>query len=186
VAFFFRHIKERSDSELLDLFAKKSDQEVLSELFRRYTHLVYGTCMKYLKDREQAQDATMDIYEKLQSALRGTEIKNFKSWLYVIAKNHCLMQLRKKQPEKTSLGDMEIPVVVHPNGEDETETNLQKMEKCLDTLKLEQKECVSWFFLEELSYRQIQEKSTYTMKEIKSNIQNGKRNLKICMEKSNE
>ena len=128
----------------------------------------------------------MDIYEKLEPALQNTEVKNFKSWLYVMTKNHCLMQLRKKQPEKTSLENMEIPMAAHPTGEDQTENNLQKLEECIETLKPEQKECVSWFFLQEMSYKQIEEKSSYTLKQIKSNIQNGKRNLKICMEEKDE
>ena len=189
---FFINPKSRqqaTDQDLLDAFGKKQDLDDLAELFNRYVHLVYGVCIKYLKNKDDAQDAVMQIFEKLIGDVNRFEIKNFKSWLYVVSKNFCLMKIRSSKAGLSikQMGEMqevmENELLVHHDDETNSlEENLQALEKCIETLVAEQKQCVSLFFLKEMSYKQIVEQTGLEIKKVKSYLQNGKRNLKICME----
>lgn len=176
-----------TDSELLNQYKQQGDLSHLSELYLRYYTLVYGVCLKYLKDRDDAKDAVMQLFEKLVSTLRDHDVDNFKSWLYVTTRNHCLMQIRAgkgKFTEEFVAERMENQMLLHPESEPELEGNLDKLEKCLETLITEQKSCVRLFFLEEKCYQEISSSTGYDMKQVKSYIQNGKRNLRICMEQN--
>ena len=177
--------KSLSDQQLIALYKQGSDLAVLGELYGRYMSMVYGVCLKYLKDREESRDAVMQIFEKLVTGLRDHEVTHFKSWLYVSARNYCLMQLRSakgKHFEEISPSLMESDTVLHPDEGPEMEANLSKLEKCIDTLADEQKHCVQLFYLQQKCYKEIVQLTGYDDNKVKSYIQNGKRNLKICME----
>jgi RNA polymerase sigma factor (sigma-70 family) len=179
--------KDQSDEALIEDYKRSGDAAIVGELFNRYTALVYGVCLKYLKDREESRDAVMQIFEKLMVSLREHEIHVFKAWLYVTARNHCLMQLRARKGknfEELSPFLMETDTNGHHDGGPEIETNLHKLENCMQQLGLEQKRCVQLFYLEQKCYREITETTGYDLNKVKSYIQNGKRNLKICMEKN--
>lgn len=183
---------QRTDEELLSRFITTGNMEVLGELYSRYMHLVYGVCLKYLKNRDESMDATMQIFEKLVKEVPKHEIGNFKSWLHVVTRNYCLMELRsvKNREEKmqVSMNDtvfMEIEQVLHPVDEDEPGIDKRLME-CIEKLKGEQKECVKQFYFGNKCYADIAVSMRADEKSIKSWLQNAKRNLKICMEKSNE
>ena len=191
---FFKKIfqqAQKDDASLIRQYKATGDVAVLGELYDRYMHLVFGVCMKYLKDEETAKDATMDIFEKLVTTLKGHEVQNFKSWLHVVAKNHCLMQLRaaksfSENGSSEQLSGMESEAFLHHNGEDTTEEQLVLMEKGLAALSDEQKECIELFYLQQKCYKEIVEITGYELKKVKSYIQNGKRNLKIFVEEHNE
>ena len=176
-----------TDSELLNHYKKDGELSYLGELYSRYQSLVYGVCLKYLKDRDESKDAVMQLFEKLIQTLRNHEVDNFKSWLYVTARNHCLMQIRARKGKFTqefSPEFMENQVLLHPEGEPELEENLSKLEKCIETLINEQKQCIQLFFLQEKCYKDIAQFTGFDLNQVKSFIQNGKRNLKICMERN--
>lgn len=177
-----------SDSDLIERFRLKGDQNALGELFERYSALVYGVCLKYLKDRDDAKDAVMRIFERLPSSLKAHHVEHFKSWLYITSKNHCLMHLRsQKKFQKKEIDDdtMEKELALHLGHEDNgQEHDLAKLEKCIEQLKNDQKKCVQLFYLKELCYKEIVEITGLETKKVKSHIQNGKRNIKICMEQS--
>jgi RNA polymerase sigma factor (sigma-70 family) len=176
-----------SDAELLSQFKASRQQIHLSELFVRYTSMIYGVCLKYLKNRDEAKDMVMQIYEKLPGKLRDHEVTHFKSWLYVMTRNECLMQLRSQKGKMAQEIDeriMENELLLHHEEEPEMETNLGKLEKCIDELATEQKQCVQLFFLQEKCYKDITSATGFDMNKVKSYIQNGKRNLKICMERN--
>lgn len=189
---FFINTKSRqqaTDQDLLDAFGKKQNLDDLAELYNRYIHLIYGVCLKYLKNKDDAQDAVMQVFEKLIGDVNRFEIKNFKSWLYVYTRNLSLMKIRASKGGlsikdiETLEESMENELSVHPtDDENNLEDNLQALEKCIETLIKEQKECVSLFFLKEMSYKQIVEQTGFEINKVKSYLQNGKRNLKICME----
>ena len=175
----------KSDRELISLYKKTNDLSVIGELYTRYTALVYGVCMKYLKDRDEAKDASMQLFEKLIETLKSHEVENFKSWLYVSARNHCLMEIRiKKGKFKEEIGalDMENQFLLHPEEETELEDNLGRLEECIKQLIEGQQECIRLFYLDEKCYKDIAVVTGFDLNQVKSFIQNGKRNLKICME----
>ncbi|SNS56869.1 RNA polymerase sigma-70 factor, ECF subfamily [Ekhidna lutea] len=175
-----------TDELQLQLYRNTGNQEVIGELFNKYMHLVYGLCLKYLKNRDDAQDAVMEIYEHIGLKLREVEVNHFKSWLYMVSKNHCLMQLRKNNPVINSHGFMESKEQVHLYEEKEAlESDLDALEGCIEELKKEQRQCVKLFFLDKKSYQQVNEETGLDLKKIKSHIQNGKRNLKMCLERKN-
>ncbi len=182
-----RNYKSLDDSQLLVTYRTSGGLEVLGELYNRYMSLVFGVCLKYLKDRDESRDAVMQIFEKLIETLKNHEIEHFKSWLYITARNHCLMHIRARKGknfEEISPTLMESDSLLHLDNEPEKEANLSKLEKCIETLGDEQKQCVKLFYLQEKCYKEITDSTGFDMNKVKSYIQNGKRNLKICMEKN--
>ena len=184
---FLKNISTNSlaDKELVDLYKQSDDLTVLGELYQRYMELVYGVCLKYFKDAEAAKDGVMQIFEELVSKLKKHEVDNFRGWLHQLAKNHCLMQLRtprnlKIVEFKTDL--MQYEENVHLNGVLEKEENFKKLEYCIETLNNEQKESIRLFYLEEKCYNEIVEITGQEWNQVRSLIQNGRRNLKLCME----
>ncbi|MGN6213856.1 RNA polymerase sigma factor [Parafilimonas sp.] len=180
-------IASLTDEALLVEFKKQSDQQVLAQLYMRYTDLVYGVCLKYLKDAEAAKDAVMNIYQELLTKLQTHEVDNFKSWLYVVAKNHCLMQLRKDKKMQTvefTPTVMQSEDFSHLDYVLEKESELKKLEFCIEHLPDEQKQSIQLFYLENKCYNEIVEQTGYEWNRVRSLIQNGRRNLKICMEKN--
>ena len=174
-----------SDMELIGRFRQTGDQTLVGELFVRYSAMVYGVCLKYLKDREEAKDAVMQVFEKLPQGLQEHAITRFKSWLYVTTRNHCLMYLRnqKKMPtEKLNEQLVESDFLLHPDIEAPLERDLQLLETCMARLSEEQKICVGLFYLQEKCYKEIAALTGFDFNQVKSHIQNGKRNLKICMD----
>ncbi len=184
---FIKNISHSSlaDKELVALYKESGDMSVLGELYQRYMELVYGVCLKYYKDSETAKDGVMQIFEELVSKLKKHEVDNFKGWLHQVAKNHCLMQLRTPKNMKTVEFKAEIVQSeenVHLNGVLEKEENFEKMEYCLGTLAAEQQEAIRLFYLEGKCYNEIVEITGQEWNQVRSLIQNGRRNLKICME----
>ncbi|MDR6566406.1 RNA polymerase sigma factor [Chitinophaga ginsengisegetis] len=184
-------MQDADDAWLIGEFKTTGKLDFLAALYQRYMNLVYGVCLRYF-DEEASKDAVMQIFEELIIKLKQHEVQNFKSWLHVLARNHCLMKLRamkNKESRQVSIDDH--PIVEngenrhHENGVS-LEDNLQSMEKCLETLPEEQKRSVDLFYLKEKSYREVSVITGYEMNKVKSYIQNGKRNLKICMEQQND
>jgi len=152
-------------------------------------HLVFGLCLKYLKNEEKSKDAVMQIFEQLITKLKIHEVSNFKSWLYTLARNYCLMEIRSSgKHEFVSMEDnfMEKDAFVHLDIDDMREHKLSIMEQCMEKLPPEQKETINLFYLEQKCYKDVAELTGYDLNKVKSYIQNGKRNLKICIEKSGE
>ena len=188
---FLKNISNNSltDADLIMLYKRSEDLKVLAELYQRYMDLVYGVCLKYFKDQEKAKDSVMQIFEELIAKLKKHEVENFKSWLHQVAKNHCLMQLRTPRNLKT----IELPTAVmqsednvHLNGVLEKEENLQKLEYCLSTLSDDQRKAVQLFYMDGKCYNEIVELMGQEWNQVRSFIQNGRRNLKICMEKRSQ
>jgi RNA polymerase sigma factor (sigma-70 family) len=178
---------EMPDKELADLFRTTGNMDVLAVLFQRYMDLLYGVCLKYLKQPEASKDAVMQIFEELVQKLSKHEVENFKSWLYTLARNHCLMQLRTPKNLKTvefKAESMQLEEDLHLNGVLTKEENLQKLEGCLQTLSPEQKISVEQFYLQNKCYKEIADATGLDWNKVRSHIQNGRRNLKICMEKN--
>ena len=183
----------QTDQELVLLYRQSADMKILGDLYQRYMELVYGVCLKYLKEPEQAQDAVMQIFEELVSKLKKHEVENFRGWLHQVAKNHCLMQLRTPKNLKTveiSPLLMQNEEDVHLNGvmsdrspSEEKEENFNKLEKCIDSLSDEQKMMIKLFYLEGKCYNEIVGITGRDWNHVRSAIQNGRRNLKLCMEK---
>lgn len=185
---FLKNISPHSvnDQELVAAYRQTADLEVLAVLYQRYMDLLYGVCLKYLGEPETAKDAVMAIFEVLAQKLRKHEVENFKGWLYTLAKNHCLMQLRSSKRIKTNELDpdrMQTEEDLHLNGVFEREGNLEKLAKCLETLTPEQKSTVELFYLQNKCYKEIEVLTGLEWNKVRSFIQNGKRNLKICMDK---
>jgi len=181
------HLSGQDDSTLVTRYKVNGDLEALGALYNRYMHLVFGVCLKYLKDEEQSKDAVMQIFEELVVKLKVHEVQNFKSWLHVLTRNYCLMYLRKSSSNNTvSLEEVfvENDEFVHQDIDDSREVQLNIMEKCMQNLPLEQRTCLELFYLQEKCYKEVAEITGYDMVKVKSYIQNGKRNLKICIEKN--
>lgn len=171
--------------QLLD-YRITGDLEVLGKLYSPYMPLLYGLCYRYLEDRNRSEDAVMQIFEELVNKLRNHEVSNFKSWLYVYARNFCLMKLRgDKRARYVDIEDnlYESEQKLQQEGpQNWMEKDFQKLENCMQMLNQEQEECVRLFYLEQICYKDIAKRTGYELNKVKSSIQNGKRNLKICME----
>lgn len=184
-----------ADEEIIMFYKNGYEEKYLKELFQRYTHLAFGICLKYLKDKDDAKDATMEILEDLIDDLKTHPINNFKSWFYTVAKNHCLMKIRKvnRHPEG-SLDDVKIfpehLVELSPENhlieEENTNTDLQALNKAVENLDDKQRTCIELMYLQDKSYKEIVDLTGYDMNKVKSHIQNGKRNLKLLLTKEAE
>ena len=177
------------DKVLMERFRKRKDKDALGTLFLRYMELVYGVCLKYLGQPETAQDAVMDIYEHVNRKLPDHEVDNFSGWLYMVSKNHCLQQLRRKNNLLTlSLDDpgMQNGRVAHQ--EDEafelftTEDIDDQLHDCIHLLAEQQQICIRMFYFEKRSYAEIAADTSQTLDQVRSHIQNGRRNLKNCIQ----
>ena len=174
-----------SDEELVKMYKDKSSSAIIGELYTRYGHLVMGTSMKYLKNKANAEDLTMQVFEHLPKKLSSHNIQRFKSWLYMVTKNECLMLLRKKRHLTTEImKELESSNELHLKEEKEVQLNL--LEQAITKLKDEQRHCIELFYLEQKSYQEIVFELKMDLKKVKSAIQNGKRNLKINLETKNE
>lgn len=178
--------KLKTDEELVTLYKLERSSTCIAIIYERYGHLVMGTCMKYLKNEVESQDITMQIFEELHSKLLKHEINYFKSWLYMVTKNECFMFLRKSKIQNTT--DFSESYDVEQTIEDvkSKEKSLELLENAIEDLKPEQKRCVKLFYLEEKSYQQISAELNLSLMQVKSAIQNGKRNIKLQLEKQDE
>jgi RNA polymerase sigma factor (sigma-70 family) len=184
---FLKNISQPSltDQELVTRYKSSGDLAVLGELYQRYMDLVYGVCLKYFKEPEPAKDGVMQIFEELVAKLKKHEVENFRGWLHQLAKNHCLMQLRTPRNLKTVEFKSELVQSeenVHLNGVLEKEENFKKLEYCLGTLTSDQQKTIRLFYLEGKCYNEIVEITGLEWNQVRSYIQNGRRNLKICMD----
>lgn len=185
-------ITQKPDEALLLEFCSGSDLEILGQLYSRYMHLVYGVCMKYLKDRDEAMDAVMQIFEKLITEIPKHKIENFRSWLHVVTKNYCLMQIRSQKSQNEKMGEwindtlvfMENSPDLHPIDDDGSELD-KALQECIEKLKEEQRKCIQLFYYENRCYTEIADNLSLNEKKVKSHLQNGKRNLKLCLDEKN-
>jgi len=186
--FRLQHKDQRSDQELIALFKDKGKTEALGQLFNKYMDLVYAVAFKYYKEENNTKDAVLQIYEKLNKKLKTHDVENFKSWLHVLTKNHCLEHLRKQKRSKEVNYDpqlMHSVVAVHHDNEFEIEKpNMNgSLTDCLKRLNKEQQQCIELFYFNSKSYVEIAGQIGFDQNKVRSYIQNGRRNLKICMEK---
>lgn len=178
--------KVSSDEDLLSLLHETNELVYFDQLYERYIPMIYGLCLKYLQDAEKSQDAVMDIYENLSSKIVNYEIGIFKNWLYSVVKNHCFHILRENKKEIIVNFDsnlMESEDVMDLLDEEKVNNdNETALNRCLEKLPEPQRISISKFFFEDKSYADIVDETGFHLKSVKSYIQNGKRNLKICIE----
>lgn len=182
-----------SDAELIERYRYSYDNSYIGELFQRYSHMLFGVCLKYTKNEDRAKDMVMDVFEKVLTDLKRHQVENFRTWVYTVAKNQCLMDIRKEKRTderhetyvNLSKEIMEFDLPQHLNGESQEETD-RKLDEAIETLNKEQQECIKLFYFERRSYEEIESQTGYTYKQVKSYLQNGKRNLKIQLSKANE
>ena len=185
MAFLRRRYQTTSDNDLSRLFLTGDQKKVLGEIYSRFGHLMFGTCLKYLKNKQDAEDCVMEIFESLPAKLEKYEIKHFKSWLYRTTQNACLMRLRKNNPSSEAIHDLEEKL--HSIGGEKEEKELLEvkidaLKEAIQTLKDEQKKAIQLFYLESKSYQEISDELGLSLKKVKSAIQNGKRNIKMKLE----
>jgi RNA polymerase sigma-70 factor, ECF subfamily len=185
----FKKKEYNSDEELLKHYKKSGDKELFADLFKKHVSVVYGTCLFYLQDKDEAQDATMQLFEKLMLDINNREIDNFKGWLSFVVRNHCISIIRKNKSQNKNIKsyyEFEYEDATFENEEKinnvSDEVMLENMKQCLPKLKENQRKCVELFYLNNKSYQDISNETGFTLNEIKSYIQNGKRNLKLLLE----
>lgn len=191
MVWLYQFVLLKEEKYLLDEYRKTGQLHLLGKVYEPYMPLLYGVCYKYYGNQAESEDAVMQIFEELIDKLRIHEVNNFKSWLYTLARNHCLMDLRKRKgmvmvdmdddtlsrQESVEQNDSEL------SSKQQVEDQLNLMEACLKTLSEEQQLCVRLFYLEQKCYKDVADMTGFELGKVKSYIQNGKRNLKLCMER---
>lgn len=185
----FKRKDFKSDEDLAQEYYTSGNKDLVGDLFEKHVKTVFGVCLFYFRDKDLAKDMVMQIFEKLITDLRKTEVKNFKAWLSFVVRNHCISEIRKNKnkhfvPEtyldfEMKETNFETEVAVDAVND---ELMLENMKACLSLLKDNQRKCVELFYLKALSYHEISSATKLTLNEVKSNIQNGKRNLKLMIE----
>lgn len=177
--------KAHSEADLLASYKATGSLETLANLYEPLMEMVYAIAYKYLQDEDNSKDVVMSIFEQLIDALRKHEVQNFRSWLHSLTRNYCLMQLRanKESPMEENIDAfMESEDELHLFDDFEIDNRLNRLEPCLEKLNAEQQQTVKLFYLEAKCYKEIAEITNFEEKKVKSYIQNGKRNLKICID----
>jgi len=183
----FRRKTALTDADYLSEYRRTGNLTDLGELYERHMDMVFAICFRYLRDEDDAKDAVMQVFEQLITDLRTNDVRNFKSWLHSLTRNYCLMQLRSKRIMVSNEGlfDDEAyeALVAHtPENNDELDVQLADLGDCLQTLVVEQRKSVELFYFQQLCYQQIADQTGFALTKVKSYLQNGKRNLKLCME----
>lgn len=179
------YLRKLSDEDIISLYKEKQWSSCIDELYQRYSHLVFGVCLKYVKQIENAEDITLTLFTSLTQKLLQHQVQHFKSWIYVSARNSSLMFLRANKKSEELMQDDHLFdesefLLEEKHQKDELLDNLSAV---FDELKEEQKMCIQLFYLEKKSYEEVAQITHYTLKEVKSHLQNGRRNLKILLEK---
>lgn len=180
-----KHIERLTDEEIIVEYQKKVNNKYIGVLYERYYHTVFGVCLKYLKSIEDSEDAVVLIFEKLMKDLTKAELKNFQGWLYMVTKNYCLQQLRKKKYTTVDYSDFEAILKSEGdtvNDKINEETLFQSLEQSIEVLKEEQRICIKLFYLQKNSYVEVASLTGYEVKKVKSYIQNGKRKLGMLLQ----
>lgn len=179
-----------TDEEVVEQYRLSSDQQLVGVLFERYSHLVFGVCLKYLKNKDESKDMVIIIFEKLITDLKNFKVEKFRPWLHTVTRNQCLMLLRKINRPGTEKDIETLEYRLQDNNEEEAvkekEVKINNLEEAIKELNEEQRICITLFYLEDKSYQQIEDSTGYEMSKIKSYIQNGKRNLKNLLATKNE
>lgn len=178
-----------ADLDLVAAYRQTKDLKVLAQLYQRYLDLLFGVCLKYMEDRELAKDAVMEIFEELTTKLLRHDISNFKGWLYTLARNYCLMHIRSSGKVKVRPFDPEIVQTEeesHLNEKMEKEARLDRLSDCIQTLSADQKTVVTLFYLEDKCYKEIEAITGLQWNKVRSLIQNGRRNLRLCMQRQED
>jgi len=173
-----------NDEDLVHRIASKQDQEAFGTLYRRYAHLAMGMCLKYLKAAEPSKDAVQVIFTKLWTDLHQYQVRKFKPWFYQVIKNHCLMELRKKDPSQKIVAEWDMDLMEFEDSlhhKVNEEQLLLYLNMCLKSLNEEQRSCITRFYLDQKSYNETAALTGYSDKQVKSHIQNGRRNLRNCL-----
>lgn len=183
-------IQYMSDNELIAAYKSSGDKQLVGELYKRYTHLVLGMCLHYFKDRDVAKDMTLQIFEKLFEELKKREVENFKAWLTFVVRNYCISEIRKLQTQyqrdKEYHQEVKAEASVEEDVPDEkAEEKILQLESALNELNPFQKKCIELFYYKNMSYSQIVQLTGFSANEVKSYIQNGKRNLKMILTEIN-
>jgi RNA polymerase sigma factor (sigma-70 family) len=191
----FRHGKNKNESDdaiLIANYKKTGDKQSIEILFEKYSHLVFGVCMKYLKDEEESRDAVLVIFENLLEDLKKFEIKSFSSWIHAVARNYCLMHLRKQKSlfRQHNEYEMDMITVTHSSQdiseEEQLDNMLNHLRTAIQELSEEQRACIELFYLHGKCYNDVSDLTGFTLNQVKSYIQNGKRNLKLMLIKHHE
>lgn len=175
-----------TDEQLIEGYRQNGDLTLLAIAYNRYMEMIYAVCYRYLEDREAAKDAVMDIYMELSEKMLRHDVRNFKSWLYTLSRNHCLMKLRADGKRKVVNIDesfMQSDTITHQEQVDNTETQLVVLDECVEKLPADQRHVIDLFYLKQRSYHQIVSITGFDWNKVRSLVQNGRRNLKICIEK---
>ena len=177
-----------SDEDLILLYKKEAVNFILDIFYSRYGHLLLAIAFKYMKNREDAEDVVMNLFETLGSKLQKHDIQNFKSWLHTTIKNDCLMLLRKTKKISHTVSIEHLENACSEIDKEDFHVTREKiivdLEKTLAGLKSEQQKCIQLFYLENKSYVEIAELLQLSLNSVKSAIQNGKRMLKVKLEKN--
>lgn len=182
------YVRKLSDEDIVSLYKEKQWTNCIDELYQRYSHMVFGVCLKYVKQIENAEDLTLSLFASLTDKLLHHQVQHFKSWLYVSARNSSLMFLRAN---KISL-ELKVDDLLYDDSDQQLDEKLEKDElieslvMVFEELKQEQRICIQLFYLQKKSYEEVAKITNYSMKEVKSHLQNGRRNLKLLLEKRKE
>lgn len=185
---FSRDTQQKSDEQLIALYQQSGDNQWLGLLLERHTLLLLGIALKYLKDKAQAQDAVQQVFVKTITHFPQEPIQNFKGWLYILMRNHCFGILRSNShyfASEDALTSLAAPDEKSREELISDELMRQNMHQAIGSLSSEQQMCIRLFYIEERSYKEIMEQTNFSFEQVKSYVQNGKRNLKIALQKRN-
>jgi RNA polymerase sigma-70 factor (ECF subfamily) len=141
--------------------AKTGDAEAWGELYREHAPAIFRFCRRAMPTREDAEDATMDIFIKVRQKLSQYDASRpFSAWLYTVAANHCWDLLRRRKLRQgLETGDVENMPLEHPDpGQLEQlieRRSGQEVRRALDKLPARSRMALVLRYYSEMSYDDI-------------------------------
>lgn len=177
-------IRDRSETELVTELLARRDGRIFEELYRRSRRKIFGVCFNLLGEAAAAEDACHDAYirawEKLDS-LRGSD---FTAWVRRIAANRCYDELRRRRPDEL---DENHPEPATDHRIDRSVIARQELDRAIDVIASLEEHQRRVFLLRHIdhhSYEEISEATGFDAKQVKSYLQNARRNFHLAWQRA--
>lgn len=152
-------------------------QRAFTELIGRYQGMVYGLCLRMLRQREEAEDATQETFVRVCNNLhRWDPERSFEPWLLTIAGNRCRTRLAKRSRQPLATG-LDYPVEDSSHQEFEARHLAEEIDRVLDLMKSDCKQAFLMFYKNRLSYNEIAQHLDVPLGTVKTWVHRARREL---------
>ncbi|ADB37338.1 RNA polymerase sigma factor [Spirosoma linguale] len=177
-----------SDEDMIRHYLPHEPNSCFEVLYKRYEAKVYRHCLSMIKDADQAQDFTHDIFLKVFVKLNAfQERSSFSTWLYTIVSNHCLDQIRiAKRLSLSSIDDDSQLSVPDSNLAHIQEDKLQLLRVAMNSLAVKEQTLLRLKYEQGLSIDDIAKLYAITSSAVKMRLKRSREKVQLMYAKQNK